>query len=165
MRDFEGEVRSRAAALPLPSRILYTVFAALTLAGCVSCVVLYDGIVHFDARSTPQDLYTRLVAHYRDRPDLIETTHAHLFSMPVILLVAGHLFLLSSASPGLKLVAIVAACSATVLHLIAPWLVVWTGGSALGTVVYPISGGLLLLSIGLMLAVPVWEMWRRPKSA
>ena len=35
MRDFAGE--GRAAALSLPARLLYTVFAVLTLAGCLSC--------------------------------------------------------------------------------------------------------------------------------
>jgi len=63
MRDF-ASASSRAAELPLPAKILYTVFAVLTLAGYVSCVVIYDDVVRFGARTTPQELQTRLVAHY-----------------------------------------------------------------------------------------------------
>jgi hypothetical protein len=161
VREF-GSASSRAGALSLPARILYTVFALLILAGCLSCVVIYDSFVHFDARSTPQQLDERLVNHYRtiDRTKLIETTHAHLFIMPILLLVAGHLFLLSSASMRMKLAAIVAASLATVLHLAAPWLIVWTNGAAAGVLVYPISGGFLLITTALLLVVPVYEMWR-----
>jgi hypothetical protein len=160
MRDFE-KVGNRAAALALPARILYTVFAVLVMAGCLSCVSLYDRMVHFEAHATPLELYQRLVDHHRtiDRQKLVETSHAHLFIMPVLLLVAGHLFLLCSASPRLKLVAIIVAATATTLHLVAPWLIVWTDGAMAATLVYPISGGLLLISTAVLLGVPVWQMW------
>jgi hypothetical protein len=162
VREF-GSANSRASALSLPARILYTVFAVLVLAGCFSCAVIYDSFVHFDARSTPQQLDDRLVQHYQtiDRQKLVETTHAHLFIMPLLLLVAGHLFLLSSASMRVKLAAIIAGSLTTTLHLLAPWLIVWTNGAAAGVLVYPISGGFLLLTTALLLVLPVWEMWRR----
>jgi hypothetical protein len=151
----------------LPARILYTVFAGLTLAGCVSCVVIYDGIVRFGAHDTPGQLYQRLTAHYLADPaaraKLVETTHAHLFVMPVLLLVAGHLFLLARVSDRAKLVGVVIACLATTLHLLAPWLIVATDGNALATTIYPLSGGLLLLTYVVLLAVPVLQMWRRPR--
>ena len=135
MRDFATD--GRAAALSLPARLLYTVFAVLTLAGCLSCVVIYDGMVKFGARTTPAELKERLVAHYEtaDRQKLIETTHAHLFSMPVLLLVAGHLFLLCGATLRTKIVAIAIASGATVLHLLAPWLIVLSGGNALAAAI------------------------------
>jgi hypothetical protein len=173
MREFASPT-SRAAALSLPARILYTVFALLTLAGCVSCVVIYDGVVRFGARTTPQELQSRLVAHYRgddgatptiDRAKLVETTHAHLFTMPILLLVAGHLFLLCRASTAIKLAAIVAASLATVLHLAAPWLVIATDGGALAAAIYPVSGGLLLLTTTVLLTVPVWQMWSARRDA
>jgi hypothetical protein len=96
MREFAA-ASGRVTTLSLPARILYTVFALLTLAGCVSCVVIYDHIVQFGARTTPQELQERLGAHYDtiERQKLVETTHVHLLTMPVLLLVAGHLFLLA----------------------------------------------------------------------
>jgi hypothetical protein len=170
MREFASPT-SRAAALSLPARILYTVFALLTLAGCISCVVIYDGFERFGARTTPQELQSRLLAHYRgadatmDRAKLVETTHAHLFTMSILLLVAGHLFLLCRASNGIKVAAIVAASVATTLHLAAPWLVLATDGGALAAAIYPLSGGLLLLTTTIMLTVPVWQMWSARRVA
>jgi hypothetical protein len=166
MREFASP-GSRASALSLPARLLYTVFAALTLAGCLSCVVIYDAIVHFEARATPAQLGERLVAHYTsiDRGKLWETTHAHLFSMPVLLLVAGHLFLLSSASQRAKLWAIAITASAMVLHLLAPWVLAATSGRGGSAALYPITGGVQLLGIAILLAVPVYEMWRPSRRA
>jgi hypothetical protein len=184
-----GRLGARETTLSLPARILYTVFALLTLAGAVSCVVLYDDIVRFGARASPDQLRGRLAAHYEDasgdggdgasggsasgegagrggmsRQRLVETTHAHLFTMPVLLLVAGHLFLLARTSMAAKLAVVIVASAATTLHLFAPWLVVWTHGHALAAAFYALSGGLLLLVTAVMLIVPVWQMWRPATS-
>jgi hypothetical protein len=165
MREFASD--GRAASLSLPARILYTAFALFTLAGCVSCVVIYDGIVRFEARTTPDELRQRLAAHYDDAPSrakLVETTHAHLFSMPILLLVAGHLFLLAGATLSIKVAVVSIASAATALHLAAPWLVVATHGHALAAALYPLSGGLLLIVFTLMLAIPVAQMWLPKKK-
>jgi len=161
MREFASGT-SRAAALSLPARILYTVFAVLTLAGCISCVVIYDDIVRFDARATPQELRARLDEHYDSiaRQKLVETTHAHLFAVPVLPLVAGHLFLLCRASNAQKTAVVIIASAATILHLAAPWILIAAHGHALAAALYPLSGGLLLLVTTLMLSVPVWQMWQ-----
>jgi hypothetical protein len=165
MREFASS-EGGAAKLSLPARILYTAFAALTLAGCTSCVALYDAIVRFGARTTPAELAARLVRHYEttDRQRLVETTHAHLFSVPVLLLIAGHLFLLSSAPRRSKVAAVSVASVATAIHLAAPWLILATGGNALATALYPLSGGALLVSFVVLLGVPVWQMWRPKRS-
>lgn len=169
MRDFESSA-SRAALLPRPAKILYTAFAALNLLGLLSSVVLYDGIVGFEARATPRDLYRRLVAHYRPGPEdadrasvtrrLAEVTHAHLFSTSVLLLVAGHLLLLSGVSVRLKNFLIGTGVASIVLHLAAPWLIVLAGGAYGVGLVYPVSGAFMLLSLGAMTTIPIWAMWR-----
>ena len=166
MREFASPA-GRAAALSLPARILYTAFAALTLAGCASCIVLYDGMVQFGARKTPQELGESLVAHYRSASwtRLVETTHAHLFTMPVLLLVAGHLFLLSSASPRMKVAAVSLSSGAVAVHLAAPWLILASDGNALATALFPLSGGALLVAFTILLGVPVWQMWQRRPPA
>lgn len=170
MREFAA-ASGRVTSLPLPARVLYTVFAVLTLAGMLSCVIIYDDIVRFEARATPDQLRGRLAAHYDEaandaasRRRLVETTHAHLFTMPILLLVAGHLFLLARASAAAKLAVVIVASAATTLHLAAPWLVVWTHGQALAVATYALSGGLLLLVTALMLLVPVWQMWAIPRA-
>jgi len=165
MRDFASG--GSAAALSRPAKVLYTAFAFLNLCGLVSSVVLYDGFVDFDARATPSDLYRRLTAHYEtiDRRTLLEVTHAHLFSMPVLLLVSGHLVLLTSLSLRFKLTLIIIGVIAMTLHLLAPWVVRWSGGSGGAGLLYPISGGLLFVSLAAMTCIPAWEMWRPRRRA
>jgi len=86
-------------------KALYTAFCAFTVVGLLSCIGLYDGVVRFAARTTPAELYDHLVAYYQ-RPmstqRLLEVTHFHLFSMPLYLLVVGHLFFLTGVSARAK---------------------------------------------------------------
>ena len=172
MREFASPA-TRVAALPLPVKVLYTAFCALTLAGLLSCVALYDGVVRFGARTTPSELYDHLVAYYQsparvreragDAPPrmsarrLLEVTHFHLFSMPLYLLVAGHLFLLSGVGARAKMGWISAAVAATAAHLFAPWGI-YLAGAWLAWL-YPISGAALLASFAVLMGVPLYEMW------
>ncbi len=164
MREFLSN--GRIGTLPRPARILYTAFCALTAAGLLSAVPLYDGIVDFGVRTTPAELYQHLIAYYHppagQRAEtyrrLLETTHFHLFSMPLLLLVLGHLFLLCGVSARAKIGWPAAAVAATAVHLFAPWGI-YLAGSSLG-LLYPISAGAMLLSYGVMLGVPVYQMWR-----
>lgn len=175
MREFASPA-TRAAALPRPVKALYTAFCALTAAGLLSCIGLYDGVVRFGARTTPAELYGRLVAYYRPPPDrpapasreagpaphmsarkLLEVTHFHLFSMPLYLLVLGHLFLLTGVGARAKMGWISASGAATAIHLLAPWCV-YFGGGALAWL-YPISGAALLVSFAVLMGVPLYEMW------
>ena len=178
MREFASP-STRAAALPRPVKALYTAFCALTVAGLLSCVALYDGVVRFGARTTPAELYGQLVTYYRpaaDRPlttaaeasavprmtprKMLEVTHFHLFSMPMYLLVLGHLFLLTGLRARAKTGWIAAAGAATLIHLSAPWCV-YFGGGALAWI-YPISGAALLVTFAVLMGVPLYEMWARP---
>ena len=54
MREFASP-STRASALPRPVKALYTGFCALTVAGLLSCIALYDGVVRFGARTTPAE--------------------------------------------------------------------------------------------------------------
>jgi len=158
VREFASA--ARAATLPRAVKVLYTAFCAFTVAGILSCVGLYDGIVAFGARTTPAELYRHLVGYYRAGiapRKLLEVTHFHLFSMPLYLLVLGHLFLLSGLDARAKKGWIAAAIAFTAVHLFAPWAV-YFGGSALAWV-YPISGVGLLVSFAVMMGVPLFDMW------
>ena len=130
MREFASP-SARAAALSRPVKMLYTAFCAFTALGLLSCVGLYDGIVGFAARATPAQLYANLIAHYQQAMEprkLLEVTHFHLFSVPLYLLVVGHLFLLSGRGARTKTLVVTAAVALTALHLAAPWLVALGGG-------------------------------------
>ena len=160
MREFASP-STRAAALPRPVKLLYTAFCAFTVAGLLSCVGLYDGVVRFGARTTPSELYDHLVSYYQTGTSarrLLEVTHFHLFSMPVYLLVFGHLFLLTGATARIKTAWISASVAATAVHLCAPWLVYFGGRSVAW--IYPISGAALLASFAVLMGLPLVEMWR-----
>ncbi|HYV66238.1 MAG TPA: hypothetical protein VE964_08335 [Myxococcales bacterium] len=178
MREFASPA-TRASTLPRPVRVLYTAFCALTVAGLLSCIALYDGVVQFGARTTPAELYAHLVTYYQPPVDgpppalaapargmssrkLLEVTHFHLFSMPMYLLVLGHLFLLTGLSARAKAGWITAAGAATLIHLAAPWCVHF-GGGALAWI-YPISGAALLVTFAVLMGVPLYEMWARPAA-
>jgi hypothetical protein len=164
MREFASP-SSRAGVLARPAKALYTAFCAFTVAGLLSCAGLYDGIVRFGARTTPAELYTHLVAYYDPAHTtarrLLEVTHFHLFSMPVYLLVLGHLFLLTGLSARAKTGWIGASVAATAVHLLAPWCV-YFGGRALAWL-YPISGAALLATFAVLMLVPLYEMWWAPE--
>lgn len=153
--------------LSRPAKVLYTAFSAFTMAGLVSSVALYDRIVRFRANATPHDLYDDLVAHYSSSdpqayPRLLDATHFHLFSMPVLLLVSGHLFLLTGRTPQSKAWWITAGIIAVAAHLLAPWLA-YFGGAALAWL-YPITGAALFVALSVLTCIPVWEMWRARRS-
>lgn len=89
---------------------------------------------------------------------VMETFHFHLFTVPVVLLIVGHLFMLTALSTRLKVGVITLASVATFVHLLAPLLVRFVG---------PRWGWLMPVSVvGAavgwlpMLLWPLWEMWR-----
>ncbi|AKJ04217.1 hypothetical protein ATI61_101690 [Archangium gephyra] len=89
---------------------------------------------------------------------VMETFHFHLFTVPVVLLIVGHLFMLTALSVRLKVGVITLASVATFVHLLAPLLVRFVG---------PQWGWLMPVSVvGAavgwlpMLVWPLWEMWR-----
>jgi hypothetical protein len=172
VREFASH--GRIQALPAPAKVLYTVFAVFTVAGLINSLMLYDVMVDFGAKTTPAELNERLVGHYQgepvdtgshaismarplDRATLLEVSHAHLFTMPVLLLIVGHLLLLTGLSKAGKHWLIGLATAGTTLHLLAPWLV-RSFGRAVGWF-YPMSGALLFIPMVLMLGISVVAMW------
>ena len=178
MREFADG--SRIAGLKTPSKVLYTAFALLTLAGLVTSVMLYHEIVRFEAHATPRELADRLVEHHRpssrdaaaplDRsetqPDpqrstyrrLLEVTHAHLFTVPILLLASGHLFPLTGFRPSFKTGFVAFAACAVALHLAAPWAVHLWGAPAAWA--YPITLASFLAAFGALIGLALWDMWR-----
>ena len=93
---------------------------------------------------------------------LLEVTHFHLFTIPVFLLIIAHLFMLTGLSTRAKSLWIVAGWLSSLLHLLAPWLIRY--GSASLAPLFPISGGLMALSLTVMTAYPIVVMWTRPEG-
>lgn len=191
MRDFE-RAASRLASLPLPARFVYTVFLAFTLVALALTLVLshemvgldgaevgayYAGAVPAGPRTAPAhetggpelDLPAEATAPPAAVPmarrKLLETTHFHLFSLPIYLLVLSHLYMLSRASNRAKLGWIGSGTVGVAAHVAAPWVA--TYGGVVGPPFYVVSGALLLVPMLWMCVAPLGEMWARraPQSS
>ncbi|WP_306817759.1 hypothetical protein [Archangium lipolyticum] len=174
--------------LSLEARVLYTGFLLFLVLGFVSSAWLYadsfgnlsgQGTVEYyrggataaapapaavEAEGGPAlELPEETVAAAPMRLEkparqVMETFHFHLFTVPVVLLIVGHLFMLTALSTRLKVGTITVASVATFVHLLAPLLVRFVG---------PQWGWLMPVSVvGAavgwlpMLVWPLWEMWR-----
>jgi hypothetical protein len=93
---------------------------------------------------------------------LLEVTHFHLFTMPVVLLIVAHLFLATGLRDATKLAWIVAGAASVALHLATPWLVRY--GSPSLALLHAVSGAALTLTMSVLTLYPVLAMWRRPPT-
>ena len=92
---------------------------------------------------------------------VMETFHFHLFTVPIVLLIVGHLFMLTSISTRAKITVIAVASASTLTHLLAPLMVRF--GSDGWAPLMPLSVVAAAVSWLPMLVWPIWEMWR-PRS-
>jgi hypothetical protein len=89
---------------------------------------------------------------------LLEVTHFHLFTMPVVLLIIGHLFLATGLGDRAKLGWLIAAVAGVAAHLATPWIVRY-GGAGLAFL-HAITGIALTLTMSVLTIYPVVAMWR-----
>jgi len=93
---------------------------------------------------------------------LLEVTHFHLFTMPVVLLIIGHLFLATGLGDRAKLAWLIAACISVAAHLATPWIVRYGGGGL--AFLHAITGASLTLTMSMLTIYPVVAMWRTKPS-
>ena len=90
---------------------------------------------------------------------LAETTHFHLFTMPVVFLIMLHVLYLTMAGETTKLIATWVSFIGVTLDLISPWLIAYVSP------VYVLSllTGDVLMTIGFLITfvIPMREMWVR----
>ena len=89
---------------------------------------------------------------------LLEVTHFHLFTMPVVLLIVGHLFLATGLGDRSKLAWLIAASASVTAHLATPWLVRYGGGGL--AFLHAVTGIALTLTMSMLTLYPVIAMWR-----
>jgi len=93
---------------------------------------------------------------------LLEVTHFHLFTMPVVLLIIGHLFLATGLGDRGKLLWLIGASSSVAAHLATPWIVRYGGGGL--AFLHAITGIALTLTMSVLTLYPVLAMWRTKPS-
>ena len=157
MRNFNTRFRLRDTDRHI--RLVYTWFLLLMLFGF--CFTFFWA--HSMTDLTPKGI----VEHYRGSDatfgepmsfgQLAETTHFHLFTMPVVFMIMVHVLYLTMASPTLKVMTTWASFLGITLDLASPWLITYVSPLFVLTM---LSGDILLLaSFLVMFAIPMYEMW------
>lgn len=149
--------------LPLGSRLLYLAFLFLVMLAFATSIALYTDALGLDAQgaadwyrgNADQPGATEILMGKSAR-ELLEITHFHLYTQPVLFLVLAHLFLLSRGGDWKEAV-VAAAFLFTLGHIAAPWMV-WNGYSGLWM---PLTAVPFLLLYGLMALWPVPDLLSR----
>jgi hypothetical protein len=176
--------------LGLDAKILYTSFCLLTLLGVLSSALYYGDLVGSGTRgirryyagetertAEPPATASPAAGPTIDLPEnaeaarapivvpigyrkLLEVTHFHLFTMPVVLLIVGHLFLATGLGDRAKRAWLVIASASVAAHLATPWVVRYAGAGL--APLHAVTGISLTLSMTVLTLYPVLAMWRRP---
>ena len=184
MRQF-GSSGFRLWNLGVEAKVLYTAFCLLTLLGIASSALFYADLVgagtggikrYYAGVAAPAAPEAPTGGPTIELPagegaaraplvvaisyrKLLEVTHFHLFTMPVVLLIVGHLFLATGISDALKRGFIFGGAASVALHLATPWLV--RSFSSLAWL-HAVSGLALTVTMTVLTVGPVVSMWRRP---
>lgn len=144
---------------PPSVKIVASGFLVLALAGLG--VVLLQ--IYVKTGLTPQGA----LAHYRGDEatfqtamgfgELVEITHAHAFTMPLVALTLGLAFVLTEASERLKRTIVSALLTGVGLELGLPWVVRY--GPAWSVHLFNVAGVLLAGGTFVAVGVPLYEMW------
>ena len=93
---------------------------------------------------------------------MVEITHAHAFTQPMLALVLSMAFLFSSAGESLKRIIVIVLFAGMTMEMGVPWLVrygpAWTVHLLLLTAALIISGTFVSV------AIPLYEMWWWPRA-
>lgn len=151
-------LRSGLRSLQPSTRFAYTLFLAFSLVSYVVMIALAAGRSGFTPASVG-DYYAGGGEQYaKTAGELLELTHFHLFSMPLLLFVQGHLFLMTRWPQALKKWIVIAAFTGAALDLAAPWLIVYVSRELW---IAKLAGRVLLgPSLLAFTIVPLVEMWR-----
>ena len=144
------------------TRFVLTLFLSFSLVSYVVMIALAAQRSGFTA-SSAADYYAGGGDRYpKTAGELLEVTHFHLFSMPLLLFVQGHLFLMTRGLGPWKRWVVVAAFAGAALDIAAPWLVLYVSRDL---AIAKIAARVLLgPSLLLITVVPLIEMWRPEPS-
>lgn len=157
MRNFNTRFRLRDTDRHI--RLVYTWFLLIMFAGFL--------FTFFWAHSMTDLTPKGLAEHYRGSDanfgepmsfgQLAETTHFHLFTMPVVFLIMVHVLFLTMASPMVKILTTWASFVGVTLDLVSPWLITYVSKFFVLTM---LTGDfLMVVSFLVMFFVPMYEMW------
>jgi hypothetical protein len=181
MRQF-ASTGFRLWNLGTAAKLLYSAFCLMTLLGVVSSALYYGDLVgsgtagvrryyagqggEGEAAARPPTVGPAIdvpdEAEHGHPPIVVAVTYRKLFTMPVVLLIVGHLFLATGLGERAKLAWLVAASASVVGHLATPWLVRYGGGRL--AFLHPVTGIALTVTMTMLTVYPVIAMWRGEKT-
>jgi len=101
--------------------------------------------------------------HYpKSFAEMVEITHAHAFTMPLVAFVLSAALVATSAPEWLKRVVVFALFAGMALELGVPWLVRY--GPRWTVHLFLLAGALVLGGLLVAVAVPLYEMWWSPEE-
>lgn len=142
----------------LETRVAYTFFLVLSALGLATLVALASR-----AGTSPH----AIAVYYRGDDSemhfaktfwqLVETSHFHLFTIPVVVLIWSHLLYGTPTTQRLRVTLTLVAFGGALLDAIGPWLVRYVAGGC----AYVLIAGWLLLAGGaaLILVITLLSMW------
>lgn len=157
MRNFNSRYRLIDAETNV--KILYTLFLATLLLGITITAVwsysktglIYSGVVRYYTGFEERLIYPK------EFQELAETTHFHLFSMPIIFLTLCHVLYLTSVSDMTKRLLTLISFSGVILDIISPWLIRYVAAPFALLILL----GDIMMAAGIIFStlIPVYEMW------
>jgi len=138
-------------------KIVTTIFLFFMVPGFVSNLLLshaktgwsYSGLIEY---------YRGLESGYpKTYLELLETTHFHIFSMPVVFLILAHVFLMCSWSYRWKIGVVILSFFGIIIEISGPWLITYV--SPQFGVLMVFSGIVLAISLLIYIFIPIYEMW------
>jgi hypothetical protein len=166
MREFNQKPPSPKGALRRldpGARLVYAGFLAFLFCGLIAAVLLhYDGMGVSAATATA---YWRgdesQMVYPKSYRQILELTHFHLFTEPVVWLVVAHLYHLGRGRGWISMGTLAAIGAQIAL----PWAVAYAT-PAVGVLLLPITAA-VVLGLGFMIVDSLYELWcaRSPSSS
>lgn len=140
---------------PAPLRLIYGAFIVLTVPGLLSQLAFHVGRIGLTPHAIA--VYYRggeqgdVMAFPKTFGQLLEVTHAHAFTMPVVFLILAHLFVSTQVSDRFKAVVLVVTFVGLFGDLASPWLVRYVAAGcawiALAVWIMEAAGSFVLVAV------------------
>lgn len=173
MTQYFAYQRFKLWRAPLHTRVLLTLFDVMIVVATAVGMLMYQvrtGLTTSGAQAYylgnegtagPGD--EMLFA--RSFKELLDVTHDHAFSQPFLFFVLCHIFALTRASDRTKIAVYVASFGSVLVDLASPYLIRYVSPAFAPLQV--VNSGVMTLTLLVLLAVPMYEMWlyREPATA
>jgi hypothetical protein len=143
----------------LETRLAYSCFLALILPGVVTLLALSAGRIGWSPHAIA--VYYRGGESEMSFPkqlwQMVEVSHFHLFSVPIVVLILSHLVSATRLSVRARIRLTVTTYLGAALELAGPWAVRYVAGGF----AYALLAGWVLLAAGMssMVVISLWAMW------